>query len=348
MVLDIFIRTNSGGEPLSFSDLLMSITTAHWKSDARKEIPDVVNKVFAIGNPSFLINKDFVLKTCLVLFNDNIKFQIKNFDQSNVVTFEANWERIKKSIIESFTLLSNMGFNNQNLRAKNAVIPIIYYVFHRRIENDLNHPLKFQEDKLLIKKWLCLSLLKGVFGSQSDSVLSGIRKALKAELADNSKTPLFPINRIREEFKSNPAKNLSFDDEFIDVLLNTQKDAPDSFPILSLIYPHLNFGNQDYHKDHLHPASYFNKLKKESFKNAEDFAYYTDPLNWNSISNLQLLNGILNISKQDKNLKQWVEDQKIDTVNQLIPDVSLDVADFKNFIMVRRQVLKDKIKQLVN
>jgi len=84
-VLDIFIRTNSGGEPLSFSDLLMSITTANWKADARKEIPYVVNQVFEIDNSGFLINKDFVLKTCLVLFNDNIKFQVKNFDQSNVV-----------------------------------------------------------------------------------------------------------------------------------------------------------------------------------------------------------------------------------------------------------------------
>ena len=54
VVLDIFIRTNSGGEPLNFSDLLMSITTANWTLDARKEIPDVVNKVFAIGNPNFL------------------------------------------------------------------------------------------------------------------------------------------------------------------------------------------------------------------------------------------------------------------------------------------------------
>ena len=76
IVLDIFIRTYRGGEPLSFSDLLMSITTANWQSDARKEIPDVVNKVFEIGHPSFLISKDFVLKTCLVLFNDNIKFQV--------------------------------------------------------------------------------------------------------------------------------------------------------------------------------------------------------------------------------------------------------------------------------
>jgi hypothetical protein len=67
-VLDIFIRTNSGGEPLSFSDLLMSITTAHWKSDARKEIPDVVNKVFEIGNPGFSYQQRFCSKNLSCAF----------------------------------------------------------------------------------------------------------------------------------------------------------------------------------------------------------------------------------------------------------------------------------------
>lgn len=347
-VLDIFIRTNSGGEPLSFSDLLMSITTAHWKSDARKEIPDVVNKVFEIGNPGFLTSKDFVLKTCLVLFNDNIKFQVRNFDQSNVVVFEAHWDRIKKSITEAFTLLSNLGFNNQNLRAKNAVIPIIYYIFHRKIENEINSPIKFKEDKQLIRKWLCLSLLKGVFGSQSDTVLAGLRKAIKAELADTTKQPCFPLERIKEEFKANPAKNLSFDNELIEGLLTTQKDAPDCFPILSLIYSHLNFGNQDYHKDHLHPASYFYNLKRQNFASDDDFAFYNDAANWNGIANLQLLNGTLNISKQDTALQDWVIKNNIDKVNQLIPNVSLDIADFKTFIAERRELLKTTLKQLVN
>jgi len=346
-VLDIFIRTNSGGEPLSFSDLLMSITTAHWKSDARKEIPDVVNKVFEIGNPGFLTSKDFVLKTCLVLFNDNIKFQVRNFDQSNVIVFEAHWDRIKKSITEAFTLLSNLGFNNQNLRAKNAVIPIIYYIFHRGIENEINSPIKFKEDKQLIRKWLCLSLLKGVFGSQSDTVLAGLRKAIKAELADTTKQPCFPLDRIKEEFKTNPAKNLSFDNELIEGLLTTQKDAPDCFPILSLIYSHLNFGNQDYHKDHLHPASYFYNLKRQSFTSDDDFAFYNDSANWNAIANLQLLNSTLNISKQDTALQDWVIKNNIDKVNQLIPNISLDIADFKTFIAERRELLKTTLKQLV-
>jgi uncharacterized protein with ParB-like and HNH nuclease domain len=348
-VLDIFIRTNSGGEPLSFSNLLMSITTAHWKLDARKEIPDVVKKVFEIGNPGFQINGDFVLKTCLVLFNDNIKFQVKNFDHSNVMVFETHWDRVKKSITEAFTLLSNLGFNNQNLRAKNAVIPIIYYIFHSGIENDINSPIKHKDDKENIRKWLCVSLLKGVFGTQSDGVLSGIRKAIKAELADTSKPHSFPLTKIKDEFKANPTKNLSFDDELIEALLTTQKDAPDCFPILSLIYSHLNFGNQDYHKDHCHPASYFYNLKQTDMSSLDDFKFYTDPLNWNSIANLQLLNGTLNQSKLAKPLKDWVAANNVDLVNQLIPtNINLDISDFKNFIEKRKQLLRTSIKKLVN
>ncbi len=345
VVLDIFIRTNSGGEPLSFSDLLMSITTAHWKSDARKEIPDVVSKVFEIGKPGFLISKDFVLKTCLVLFNDNIRFQVKNFDQSNVIVFEENWDRIKKSIIESFTLLSKLGFNDQNLRAKNAVIPIVYYIYHRGIENDFNNPIKHRDDKQLIRKWLCMSLLKGVFGGQSDTVLSGLRKAIKAELADTSKQPSFPLDRIKDEFQANSAKKLSFDDELIEGLLTTQKDAPNCFAILSLVYSHLNFGDQDYHKDHLHPASYFSSIKREDFQTQEDFIFYSDPSNWNGIANLQLLNGILNESKGATPLKDWVNN--IDKSNQLIPDVSLDISDFKTFITERKKLLKKQLENMV-
>ena len=85
----------------------MSIATANWKFlDARREISDIVKKVFEISSSEpFLITKDFVLKTCLLLFNDSIKFQVKNFDEQKVREFEQNWDRVKKSIIESFTLL---------------------------------------------------------------------------------------------------------------------------------------------------------------------------------------------------------------------------------------------------
>ena len=61
-VLQIFIRVNSGGTVLSYSDLLLSIATAQWETlDARKKITEFVDDINAIGS-GFNISKDFVLK----------------------------------------------------------------------------------------------------------------------------------------------------------------------------------------------------------------------------------------------------------------------------------------------
>lgn len=344
-VLDIFIRTNSGGEPLSFSNLLMSITTANWqKYDARKEIPNIIKEVLNYG---FLINEDFVLKTCLVIINDNIKFQVKNFNQEVVLKFEESWDRIRKSIIAAFQLLANFGFNNHSLRAKNAVIPIIFYTYHRAIEDEINKPNKYHDDKREIRQWLCISLLKGVFGGQSDNVLNIIKKVINLEL-NTHKSPTFPLDKIKEEFKADPVKNLSFDDAFIESILNTQKDDSDCFPILSLIYSHLNFENYQYHKDHLHPENYFKKIKQSDFQTIEDYQFYASPSNWNSILNLQLLNGILNQSKNDTPLKEWVEKNSVDKVNQIIPNIDLDITNFKSFIQNRKSMLIDKLKEIIS
>jgi len=167
------------------------------------------------------------------------------------------------------------------------------------------------------------------------------------ELSNQSKQPVFPLDIIREEFKANPAKNLSFDDDFIERLLTTQKDASECFSVLSLIYSHLNFGNQEYHKDHLHPESYFKNCKRSDFQTDEEYKFYIDPLNWNSILNLQLLNGTLNQSKLDTPLKIWVEKNKIDKGHQLIPDVNLDITDFKSFLAERKNMLVEHLKKMV-
>ena len=105
--------------------------------------------------------------------------------------------------------------------------------------------------------------------------------------------------------------------------------------------------NQDYHKDHLHPASSFYNSKRADYQTDEDFKFYTDPTNWNSILNLQLLNGTLNQSKLDTPLKDWVSNNNIDKVNQLIPNVSLDIADFKTFLTERRTLLVRQLKKMV-
>jgi uncharacterized protein with ParB-like and HNH nuclease domain len=358
IVLDIFIRTNSGGEPLSFSDLLMSIITANWtKLDARKEISELRNQIFALRGREFQVNKDFILKTCLVLLNDNIKFQIRNFDQANIINFEDNWPQIKKAIISGFELVASFGLSNFSLRAKNAVIPLIYYIYVNSLTEEINHPLKMIEDKKRMQKWLVISLLKGVFGGQSDAVLTRIKKVMSSQNQVNSAvvpaTKLapqqFPLEQIILEFASDPSKNLSFDDAYIDELLKTQYESSEAYLILSLLYPDLDYFNQNTHKDHLHPAVFFKKLKVDTLPISEEtLHYFKDNVYWNSILNLQMLNGSMNTSKNDASLMNWVEHQNIDLNTQLIPEkVSLDIINFPSFIEARKELLKAKIKNLV-
>lgn len=347
-VLDIFIRTNSGGVPLSFSNLLMSITIANWTtddgSDARKSLADLVTDVFNIGKPGFMISEDFILKTCLVLFKDNIKFNVKNFDSSTVSMFSTNWKRIKQCILQSFRLLESWGFNNDSLRAKNAVIPIIYYVYFHNIEDSLLKKTEHLKCKEEMRKWLCIALLKGVFGGQTDTILTRIKNVLKAYSGDS-----FPLNEMITTFKGQD-RNFTLDDDFIESILKTQKDSPSCYPILALLYSHMNFENDKYHKDHLHPASSFSKKRLLDAFGSEDAIpseYYTNPDFWNGVVNLQLLNSGLNESKNDEPLEDWLKKNKINTETQLIPSgISYAFKDFVKFYDTRKAVIVSRLKKI--
>ena len=89
-VLKIFIRVNSGGTQLSYSDLLMSILTANFSSDIR----DLMNKlVDSLSDQGFAgMGRDQVLKTCLILTESQHIFALKNFSKANIHKIEINWQ----------------------------------------------------------------------------------------------------------------------------------------------------------------------------------------------------------------------------------------------------------------
>ena len=346
-ILDIFIRTNSGGTPLSFSDLLMSIASANWKKiDARKEIDKLIIEINSIGKPGFLVDKDFILKSCLVLFVDNINFVLKNFTYENIEKFENNWDYVKKSIVSSFKLFEQLGFNNTSFRAKNAAIPVIYYIYKHQIADAIVKDSYNLEDKKNISKWLVLTFIKSVFAGQSDSVLTAMRKVINENLNKN----YFPIQEIISHFKNNPTKNYTFDEEFFDGLLEAQKDTNDAFYVLHLMYPDLRYDNQEFHQDHLHPETIFKDSKKfdSLLIPKEDQEFARDPKNWNSVSNLQFLSGHDNESKNKSMLCDWVKKYNKSKKELFLNDTtSLDIKDFKEFILQRRQVIKQHLKDIL-
>src|SRR5699024_6010537 len=171
-VLNIFIRVNSGGTKLSYSDLLLSIASAQWDNhDAREEIIEFVYEINEVGD-GFRINKDFVLKSALVLSDlKDIAFKVDNFNKKNMSTIQSKWDDIKKSIRQAVLFVSSFGYSGETLSSNNAIIPIAYYLMTIGNPDNFVESGNNKKDKEKIKKWLISSLLKKVFSGQPDNVL---------------------------------------------------------------------------------------------------------------------------------------------------------------------------------
>lgn len=342
--LNIFIRINSGGEPLNFSDLIMSIAVANWKrANAREEIHLLVDSVRDKG---FTITKDFVLKTFLYLHSNDIKFKVTNFSKSNAIEFEDEWVQIRDAILSVFDLIKTYGLTDFTLTSKNSLIPIVYYIYHKDIAKEFHTSVGYAYDRETIKKWLHTVLIKKVFGGTSDSVLSQIRSAFTSKI---SLTPMeyddeiFPVNRINSALK----RDVGITKEFLDDLLLTQMEDVYAFSILALLYPNLDYKNNNFHKDHLHPSHRFDELS-DTDKSIYGWEVY------NSILNLQMLDANENMSKQDCDLDTWVttqtanQDRGAFLSNHLIPDSNLELIHFAEFIELRKVMLNDRLKALLS
>ncbi len=160
-VLAIFIRRNSGGTTLSYSDLLLSIATSQWTTlDARKEVHQLVDDLNRIG-PGLGLTKDFVLKAGLMLTDiASVGFQVRNFTRSNMAVLEENWQRIRDALVETAQLVTNYGFDAHGIRAASALLPIAYYIYRIGAPMDFDTHSRYATDRQSIRGWLIRSILR--------------------------------------------------------------------------------------------------------------------------------------------------------------------------------------------
>lgn len=296
-VLDIFIRMNSGGTTLTYSDLLLSLATAKWQNlNAREEIYSLVDELNMIGN-GFNFNKDNILKAALVLTDKkNIKFRASNFDKQTTNLIETNWEKTKKAISLAVNLLSNFGFNGDTLIANSVIIPVVYYLYKIDCPNNYLEADRYLNDRNKIKYFVQISLLKRIFGGTPDSILLKMRENMQ-DLSEG-----FPLSKLLKVRDTN--KSLIITDEDIDYLLDT-KIGKYSFTLLSVIFPSIDLKNK-FHQDHIFPSS-----KYKNKKNLREIGYSEEEITFivehiDTIVNLQLLEGIPNTEKNNKYFDDWI------------------------------------------
>ncbi len=345
-VLNIFIRVNSGGTPLSYSDMLLSIATAQWKhTDARKEIYGLVDFLNTRGD-GFEFDKDYVMKTCLVISDTPaIEFRANSFTRGNMLQIEGMWAEIERSLQLTADLLVSWGYNRQTLVSYNATIPIAYYLHRLGSPGSFITSSHFARDRETMLRWLRVALLKRTFGGQSDVVLRAIREAIRASQDG------FPTGEIGRAL-GGTAKTMSFTPAEVDGLLDYRFGQGYTFSVLAMLYPSLHF-DQVFHIDHIFPRGLFTAAELRRRGIPEDrWGLWLDHVN--DIANLQLLQAIPNIQKSDQEFEAWLvqsaptpSDLHSYRALHLIPDVDFAFESFPEFLTAREGLIRQRLGELL-
>ncbi|GHR76930.1 hypothetical protein VN0645_12200 [Helicobacter pylori] len=330
-VLNIFIRVNSGGVKLSYSDLLMSILTASFSSDIREKMNELVDALKDRGFPN--VEQDQVLKTCLLLIGKDTTFELKNFNKNNIKKIEENWEKITKSIYDAAELLEIFGYVKY-LGSAYILSTLAYFYFlkQKMDKNDKEQALKFVRN----------AQITSYFTPSTDTKLSIIAHSIKEA-------------RTFEAFNHNLAKHqtcpLKITNDTIEgmVFFNSHTRV---LPVLQILYPNLNYKTTTFHIDHIYPKS---KFKKENEKLDKDF-YECG----NHLYNFQLLEGTENSAKKDKDPEVWIkeeykneqaiEEQSIEEYkkrNYIDPKLKLEWENIKEFREKREEAIIKRLKEVL-
>ncbi len=323
-VLNIFIRVNSGGVKLSYSDLLMSILTASFSSDIREKMNELVGALKDKGFSN--MRQDQVLKTCLLLVGSNTEFKLKNFNKPNIKKIEDNWEKITESIYNAAKLLETFGYAGY-LGSAYILSSLAYFYFlnSKMNENDKEQALKFVRN----------AQIASYFTPSTDTKLNNIANSMKDV-------------KTFESFNHNLAKHqtwpLKITNDAIEETMRLSSHAR-VFPILQILYPNLNYKTTTFHIDHIYPKS---KFKKENKKLDKDFYECRDHL-----YNLQLLEGQENSTKKDKDPEVWLKEEYKDERaieeykkrNYIDPTLKLEWENIKEFREKREEAIIKKLKE---
>lgn len=344
-VLDIFVRVNSGGEPLSYSDLLLSIATAQWdQRDARAEIHKLVDTLNGTG-AGFSIKKDAILKAGLVLAGvSDVGFKVKNFNAANMAKLQNEWDDITAALTTAVNLLADFGLSDATLSADSVLIPVAYYVRRRGLTDAYRAAPKHANDRAILRSWVMRSLIKpGIWGSGLDSLLRDLRNDIDSDGADG-----FPIKKIEASMASR-AKSLTFGEEEIADILALKYGRNRTFAVLAILFPHVNTRNQ-HHIDHVFPQTLLraNKLKPLGF-NSEQIREMQDQRD--RLPNLQLLEGPENIAKSGTDPATWVaenytaEQQSAHLERHALPWLPSSAKEFDAFYEDRKEALAERIRK---
>lgn len=326
-VLMIFIRVNSGGTKLSYSDLLMSILTATFQSDIREKMEQEVDYLAELGFGC--VGRDQVLKSCLLLAGCPHVFKLENFSKANIAKVEEQWDGMINSLHDSIALISSFGYKGI-LTSGYIVTTLAYYLY----KNHISKP-SYEEREAMVF-FVRIAQIRQFFSSSLDTKLTQMRDILNG--ASNFVDFMQRMRNTYEEFRFTE-ENLKW------YIEKATYGNPAILPLFQIIYPNLDYATTTFHIDHIFPKS---KFSDKHIPLAPDYRAKA-----NSMFNLQLLEGSLNESKNAKDPEVWLstvykeEDDRREYMRRnFIPeDFVLDWENLPELDEKRSALLLEKLKK---
>jgi len=331
-ILEIFIRTNSGGTVLGKSDLMFSLIKLNWEyaEEEFENLLDTLNE-----NGAFYFDKDFILKAALVLIEKKAQYRVEKFKgtegDKNLEAIRNNWSNIQRGFqyLDDFLVYARITSDSM-LPSYNALIPIIYFAY---IHNSKADSPKVKQN---MQTWLYKALLNANFSGQSDTIIDTCADIIRAD----SRVDYFPYKELEASMRSR-GRIVTIDNEII---------SGNIFLILNLMYlfnnkvvnfqPNLS-GNAP-EIDHIFPKS----------KMTYTYKYPSHLIN--NIGNFMLLEKSLNIDKTNKlpeiYFSEAVTEQADFFRRNMIPSQPEyhKPEKFKEFVEVRRGMILDTIKSVLS
>lgn len=341
--LEMFIRFNNGGKPLSKVDIVSSILTSCWpeaddcirtiieykESTKKKKGKDDLDLEYTSYNDFGL---GFIVRAAMVLFSNNIQSSISN---DVIDCLRKNWEKFKSSLTNmELLLLSINRLKVKSFRNRwNVLLPIFYLVYYNS---------NYRECKDGVQAYLSRAILLKYFQNGTIAKLTKLRKMMNDNAVGSR--PVLTLQMV-DNFP-----DLEVTEEKIEKILKTPKDNVFAYYALELLSSSWMRAGNEYDVDHLHPKEGFNinPVKGISF-----FMWNQWQNMCNLLPNLELLNTSRNKSKNAESLatyishlgamekKEFVEQAMIidDSGNEL----PTELEDFGTFFEKRKKILHDKL-----
>lgn len=333
-VVEIFIRANAGGTKLGKSDLLFSLLASDWEmaDEQMEELREELNKT------GYDFDRDFVLKSCLVMLGQGAKYEVTKFRDPKVrELFVSEWEPLSRAIKAVRDLLCGKTFlkSDKAVPSYLGLIPLIYlrYKYPAQWESTTG-----REDYIL------RTMLTGAFSGTPDNLIDRCVKSIDEHSA-------FKLEEIFQIIRA--------DGRSLEVTADTILGARYGKALSHLIF-NLWYRDFDYEpalednlpqQDHLFAQSLLmneKEINPETLRSRRRYGFEER----DQLANLALLTARENgfQGKSGMPLDKWLPDQiKKDPAfldRHLIPaDPALWKIDrFRDFIEARKKLILDRFK----